>query len=156
MNIGEAAKAADVSAKMIRYYESTGLIPAARRTEAGYRVYSDADVHTLRFIKRARRLGFPLERIAELLDLWRDQDRESAAVKRVANRHIEALEHKIAELQGMADTLRHLARHCHGDARPDCPILDDLSEHHRPTKRVEHRERDDRRGPQLRTSLRPT
>ena len=130
MNIGEAARAADVSAKMIRYYESVGLIPAAARTEAGYRVYSPADVHTLRFIKRARNLGFSLEQTADLLDLWRDQERASAGVKRVARGHIEELEKKIAELQGMVATLRHLARHCHGDERPDCPILDDLSEHH--------------------------
>ncbi len=130
MNIGEAARAADVSAKMIRYYESVGLIPAATRTEAGYRVYSDADVHTLRFIKRSRTLGFSLEQTADLLGLWRDHDRASAGVKRVARNHIAELEKKIAELQGMVATLRHLAHHCHGDERPDCPILDDLSNHH--------------------------
>jgi MerR family transcriptional regulator, copper efflux regulator len=130
MNIGEAARSADVSAKMIRYYESVGLIPAAVRTEAGYRVYTAADVHTLRFIKRARTLGFSLEQTADLIGLWRDQDRSSASVKRIARNHIAELEQKIAELQGMVATLRHLEHHCHGDERPDCPILDDLSDHH--------------------------
>lgn len=130
MNIGEAARAADVSAKIIRYYESIGLIPAALRTAAGYRVYSDTDVHTLRFIKRARNLGFSLEQTADLLGLWRNQDRTSAGVKQVARNHIAGLEKKIAELQSMVATLRHLEHHCHGDERPDCPILDDLSEHH--------------------------
>ena len=139
MNIGEAARAADVSAKMIRYYESVGLIPAAVRTEGGYRVYSQSDVHTLRFIKRARNLGFSLQQTADLLGLWRDQDRASAGVKRVARAHIEELEKKIAELQGMVATLHHLERHCHGDERPDCPILDDLSEHHpAPTVAARH------------------
>lgn len=146
MNIGEAARAADVSAKMIRYYESVGLIPAAVRTEAGYRVYTPADVHTLRFIKRARNLGFSLEQTADLLGLWRDQDRASAGVKRVARNHIVELEKKIAELQGMVATLRHLEHHCHGDDRPDCPILDDLSEHHEaPATAKGHRHRVDRR-----------
>ena len=127
MNIGQAAKAADVSAKMIRYYEAIDLIPAAGRTESGYRVYSTSDVHTLRFIKRARNLGFSLEQIAELLELWRNQKRASAGVKRIARSHIEELEGKIVELQSMVETLQHLVRHCHGDDRPDCPILDDLA-----------------------------
>jgi len=126
MNIGKAAAASGVSAKMIRYYESIDLLAAARRTEAGYRFYTDEDVHVLRFIRRARDLGFSLADIAELLALWRDQGRASADVKRIALGHVAALERKIAELQGMVDTLRTLAAHCHGDARPDCPILTDL------------------------------
>ena len=124
MNIGQAAEASGVSAKMIRYYESIGLIPKTVRTEAGYRVYSDKDVHTLRFIGRARNLGFSVEQIADLVSLWRDRDRASKDVKRVALEHVKALERKIAELQAMAGTLKHLARTCHGDGRPDCPIIE--------------------------------
>ena len=126
MNIGKAAAASGVSAKMIRYYESIGLLAAARRTDVGYRAYSDEDVLVLRFIRRARDLGFSLADIGELLALWQDQGRASADVKGIALAHVAALERKIAELQGMADTLRTLAEHCHGDARPDCPILTDL------------------------------
>jgi MerR family gold-responsive transcriptional activator of gol and ges genes len=126
MNIGKAAAASGVSAKMIRYYESIDLLAAARRTDAGYRAYTDEDVHVLRFIRRARDLGFSLADIGELLALWQDQGRASADVKRIALEHVIALERKIAELQGMASTLRTLAAHCHGDARPDCPILADL------------------------------
>jgi len=127
MNIGEAAKRSGVSAKMIRYYESIGLIAAPQRTQAQYRVYGDEDVHTLRFIWRARHLGFSLEESRALLALWRDKSRASADVKRLAMDHVRDLEAKAAELQGMADTLRHLAEHCHGDGRPDCPILSDLA-----------------------------
>ena len=127
MNIGQAAAASGVSAKMIRYYESIGLIGAAARTESGYRVYSEADVHTLRFIRRARDLGFSVEQMGELLALWRDRSRASAEVKRIALEHVGELEQKMRELAEMADTLRHLAEHCHGDHRPDCPILNDLS-----------------------------
>lgn len=127
MNIGEAATRSGVSAKMIRYYESIGLIEAPARTEAGYRVYSGDEVHTLRFVKRARTLGFSVEETRELLALWRDKSRASADVKRFAEGHIRDLETRIAELQGMAQTLRHLAHCCQGDHRPDCPILEDLA-----------------------------
>ena len=127
MNIGQAAKASGVSAKMIRYYESTGLIRQPDRSEAGYRHFSDADVHTLRFVRRARDLGFTVEQIAELLALWQDRSRKSGDVKKVAMRHVVALKRKIEELEGMAATLSKLASCCHGDERPDCPILEDLS-----------------------------
>jgi len=126
MNIGEAAKASGVSAKMIRYYESTGLIPAAGRTGSGYRVYSDTEVQMLRFIRRSRDLGFPVEKIAELLALWRDRSRHSADVKRLAQEQIDGLERKISEMQAMKLTLQHLADACCGDHRPECPILADL------------------------------
>jgi Cu(I)-responsive transcriptional regulator len=127
MNIGQAAAASGVSAKMIRYYESIGLIPKTVRTESGYRVYSDHDVHTLRFIRRARDLGFSVEQIADLVSLWQDRERASKDVKAIALEHVGLLERKIQELQAMASTLKHLARHCHGDARPHCPILEDLA-----------------------------
>jgi MerR family copper efflux transcriptional regulator len=130
MNIGEAAAASGVSAKMIRYYESIGLIANAVRTEAGYRVYSEGDVHTLRFIRRARELGFSIEQMRGLLTLWSDRSRASADVKRIALTHIAELEQKMRELEDMADTLRHLVQHCHGDGRPDCPIIDELSSGH--------------------------
>lgn len=128
LTIGDAAKAAGVSAKMIRYYESIGLISPAPRSAAGYRFYDDRDVQTLRFIRRARDLGFLVEDIARLLQLWRDGSRSSADVKRLAQEHIAALQAKIDALQSMRRTLEHLAGNCHGDARPDCPILDDLAE----------------------------
>jgi Cu(I)-responsive transcriptional regulator len=127
MNIGEAAEASGVSAKMIRYYESIGLITPPVRTQSGYRVYQDADLHMLRFVKRARTLGFSIEETAALLALWRDKERSSADVKALAMRHVRDLEAKIAELQQMVGTLRHLGRHCQGDGRPDCPILEDLA-----------------------------
>ena len=126
MNIGEAAKASGVSAKMIRYYESVGLVPAADRTTSGYRVYSATDVEMLRFIRRSRDLGFTVEKIEELLALWRDRSRHSADVKRIALEQIEGLERKILEMQSMMESLRHLADACCGDHRPDCPILADL------------------------------
>lgn len=126
MNIGQAAEASGISAKMIRYYESIGLIDAATRTESGYRIYGDKELHTLRFVRRARDLGFSVEQMHELLALWRDRDRASADVKRIALQHVEGLERKAAELQQMADTLRHLARHCKGNNRPDCPIIEEL------------------------------
>ncbi|MBL26118.1 MAG: Cu(I)-responsive transcriptional regulator [Rhodospirillaceae bacterium] len=127
MNIGEAAKASGVSAKMIRYYESVGVIPAAQRSESGYRRYDDAAIHTLRFVRRARDLGFSVEDITRLLALWRDRNRSSADVKALALAHIKTLQGKIAAMEDMVATLRHLAEHCHGDARPDCPILEDLA-----------------------------
>lgn len=130
MNIGQAAQASGVSAKMIRYYESSGLIPRADRKTSGYRDYSDSDVHVLRFIRRARDLGFAVAEIADLLDLWRDHSRQSADVKRIAHQHIEALQAKIRDLQEMADTLTDLVACCHGDERPDCPILAGLEAPH--------------------------
>ena len=126
MNIGQAAKASGVSAKMIRYYESTGLIRPPDRSEAGYRHFSDADVHALRFVRRARDLGFTVKQIAELLALWQDRSRQSADVKQIALEQIAGLEVRIREMQAMMDTLRHLADACCGDHRPDCPILADL------------------------------
>jgi MerR family transcriptional regulator, copper efflux regulator len=128
MNIGEAAKASGISTKMIRYYESTGLIPRAVRSGVGYRHYGENDVHTLRFIRRARDLGFTVEQIVDLLALWRDRARASADVKEIALGHVAGLEARIAELQAMARTLSHLAEHCQGDDRPECPILEDLAE----------------------------
>ncbi len=126
MNIGEAARASGVSAKMLRYYEETGLIPPAGRSASGYRTYGPRDVQTLRFIRRARDLGFPMERVAELLALWQDRSRASADVKRLAEAQVTALEVRIAEMQAMQATLRHLVHACAGDDRPDCPILSDL------------------------------
>jgi MerR family copper efflux transcriptional regulator len=127
LNIGEAAKASGVSSKMIRHYEAIGLIGAARRTEAGYRLYGQRDVQVLQFIHRARALGFSLEQIRELLALWQDKSRASADVRALARSHIGQLERKIAEMEAMKRTLAKLAASCHGDARPDCPILDDLA-----------------------------
>lgn len=123
MNIGQAAKACGVSAKMIRYYESVGLIPAASRTDSGYRAYGESDIHMLRFIHRARDLGFAVAEIHDLLGLWRDRSRKSADVKRVAQQHIDDLHRRIEDLRQMADTLQALTACCAGDDRPDCPIL---------------------------------
>lgn len=123
MNIGKAAKASGVSAKMIRYYEQTGLIPKADRTASGYRDYSDTDVHMLRFVRRARDLGFQVAEIGDLLGLWRDETRHSSEVKRLAQGHVADLEKKIAGLQDMANTLNVLIKSCRGDSRPQCPIL---------------------------------
>ena len=128
-NIGEAARASGVSAKMIRHYESIGLIGAARRTDAGYRVYTSQDVRVLQFVHRGRALGFSLDQIRDLLALWQDKDRASADVRALARTHIEELNRKIAEMEAMRRTLESLAASCHGDARSDCPILDDLAAH---------------------------
>jgi len=128
MNIGEASRASGVSAKMIRYYEQTGLIPPAARSESGYRVYGEADVHRLRFVRRARDLGFPVAEIGELLGLWNDRSRHSADVKRLAQAHITELEERIGRLRQMADTLQTLSDCCAGDERPDCPILAELGQ----------------------------
>jgi MerR family copper efflux transcriptional regulator len=125
-NIGIAAARSGVSAKMVRHYEALGLLPAVDRTEAGYRLYTDREVHTLRFIRRARDLGFSMAEIAELLRLWQDRARASASVRRIASRHVEELERKIAELTTMRRTLEQLVACCHGDGRPDCPILEEL------------------------------
>ncbi len=126
MNIGQAAQASGVSAKMVRHYEALGLLPGIARTEAGYRQYDASAVHALRFIRRARDLGFSTAEIAELLALWRNRQRSSAEVKRIALAHVDDLQRRIAEMQAMQRTLAELARCCHGDQRPDCPILDDL------------------------------
>lgn len=128
MDIGRASRASGVSVKMIRHYEAIGLLPKVARTFANYRVYAPNDVHVLRFIRRARDLGFSMDEIQELLGLWRNKSRSSAAVKKIAAKHIDDLKRKIAELQSMVHTLEHLTKHCHGDHRPECPILDDLAE----------------------------
>jgi len=128
MNIGQASRTSGVSSKMIRYYEQTGLIPKAARRDSGYRDYSDDDVHRLRFIRRARDLGFTVEQIGDLLDLWTDRERASADVKALALGHVEALRNKVAEIEGMIATLEGLAASCHGDNRPECPIIEGLAE----------------------------
>jgi Cu(I)-responsive transcriptional regulator len=125
--IGEAAKLSGISAKMIRHYDAIGLVRPSARSESGYRHYTENDIHTLNFVRRARHLGFSLDQTAKLLQLWRDRKRASAEVKALALRHIQELDDKIAELEDMRRTLDHLARHCHGDHRPDCPIIDDLA-----------------------------
>jgi MerR family copper efflux transcriptional regulator len=127
MNIGQAAEAAGVNAKMIRYYESIGLISAASRTGSGYRQYNEKDIRTLRFIRRSRDLGFSIERIKTLLSLWEDRGRKSADVKQLAGQYIAELDRDIEKLQSIRDQLRHLADCCHGDQRPDCPIIEDLA-----------------------------
>ena len=125
--IGQAAELTGVTPKMIRHYESLGLIPRANRTAGDYRVYSDTDMHSLRFIKRARGLGFSVKEIEGLLGLWRNQRRVSGEVKRLALKHIAELDQKIEELNSMRTTLANLASHCHGDNRPECPILEDFA-----------------------------
>lgn len=126
MNIGDLAKASGVNAKLIRHYESIGLIPKASRTTSGYRVYSENDIQFLRFIRRARGLGFSMKEIKKLLSLWRNRSRASRDVKALVQEHLRNLEAKIAELQEMTATLRSLSSCCHGDQRPDCPILENL------------------------------
>ncbi len=127
LTIGEAAKQSGVTSKMIRHYEAIGLIPKARRTEGDYRLYSIEDLHRLRFIRRARGLGFSIEEIEQLLGLWSNKRRASAKVKALALKHVADLDAKIAELNSIRSTLADLADHCHGDDRPECPILDDLA-----------------------------
>ncbi|RYZ75656.1 MAG: Cu(I)-responsive transcriptional regulator [Proteobacteria bacterium] len=127
MNIGEAANISGVNSKMIRHYESIGIIPKASRSGAGYRVYSEADVNVLAFVKRSRSLGFSMKEIKKLVGLWRNRSRASSEVKALAVTHIKEMETKIEELQAMVKTLKHLAKSCHGDNRPDCPIIDGLS-----------------------------
>jgi len=127
MNIGQAARASGVSAKMIRYYEQIGLVHPADRTDSNYRRFDTRNVNELRFIKRARSLGFSVEEIANLLLLWQDRGRPSREVKAIADSHVADLEARIAEMQAMADTLRHFSHCCAGDDRPDCPILADLA-----------------------------
>lgn len=127
MNIGEAAKISGVNAKLIRHYESIGIIPKASRSDAGYRTYSETDVHILSFVRRARTLGFSMKEIKKLVGLWRNKSRASSEVKAMAVKHVVEMEQKISELQEMVKTLKHLARNCHGDQRPDCPILNDLA-----------------------------
>ena len=127
LNVGAAAAQSGVSAKMVRHYESLGLLGKVARTDAGYRQYGEADVHTLRFIKRSRDLGFSMAEIAELLSLWHDRRRASAKVKKIAERHAQELAARIEALQSMQRTLEHLVHCCAGDERPECPILDDLA-----------------------------
>jgi MerR family copper efflux transcriptional regulator len=130
MNIGEAAAASGVSTKMIRYYEGIGLIKPVARTMAGYRVYADKDIHALRFIRRARDLGFTVEQMTELMALWNDRGRASSDVKRIALEHVKVLDQKRQEIEDMATALKHLASNCHGDGRPDCPIIEELAGAH--------------------------
>lgn len=127
MNIGEAAEASGVTAKMIRHYEQIGLIRAAGRTGSGYRIYGPKDLSTLSFIRRARDLGFSIAQIRDLLALWQDRARASGDVKRIASEHIAEMKEKMRLLEDMVHTLEHLSAHCHGDERPDCPILEQLA-----------------------------
>ena len=132
MNIGQVSKASGISAKMIRYYETIDLVPKAGRTEGGYRDYSPGDIHRLRFIRRARDLGFSFDQVRELLKLWTDKRRSSGNVKKVALEHIAELELRAAQLEDMIRTLKHLADACEGNHRPDCPIIDELESGHGP------------------------
>ncbi|MBU0588124.1 MAG: Cu(I)-responsive transcriptional regulator [Gammaproteobacteria bacterium] len=127
VNIGTAARLSAVSAKMVRHYEALGLLSRVARTDSGYRQYTQADVHTLRFIKRCRELGFSMAEISELVALWQNRRRTSASVKRIAQLHVDDLARRIAAMQAMQNTLQQLLHHCHGDERPDCPILEDLA-----------------------------
>jgi len=127
MNIGQAAKASGVNAKLIRHYESIGVIPKASRSESGYRSYTEQDVHILIFVRRARDLGFSMKEIKKLVGLWRNKSRASAEVKTLALHHIKTLDQKILQLEAMSKSLKQLARACHGDHRPDCPIIEELS-----------------------------
>lgn len=134
MNIGQASRASGVTTKMIRYYDEIGLVRPASRTDSNYREYEPRQINELRFIKRARSLGFSMEEITLLLSLWRDRSRPSREVKAIADKHLADLDARIAEMQAMADTLRHLSHCCAGDDRPDCPILQDLTEGSEPSE----------------------
>lgn len=125
--IGTAARLSSVSARMVRHYESLGLLARVGRTDSGYRQYSQADIRTLQFIKRGREMGFSMAEIAELVSLWHNRRRASASVKRIAQKHVQELDQRIQSMQAMQRTLTNLLDHCHGDERPDCPILDDLA-----------------------------
>lgn len=127
MNIGQASELSGIPSKTIRYYESIGLLPAPARTDSGYRDYSNPEIETMRFIQRSRHLGFSIKDVCELLDLWNDTNRTSAQVKSLTKRHVSQIEEKIKELEGMRKTLVTLSNKCHGDDRPDCPILEDLA-----------------------------
>ena len=128
VSISKAAQLAGISARMARHYEKLNLLPHVGRTDSGYRLYSESDVHTLRFIRRSRDLGFSMEEIQTLVNLWNDKQRASASVKEIAQKHIEALSERIAAMQAMQRSLQALVHSCHGDHRPDCPILDNLAE----------------------------
>ena len=141
LNIGQAARRSGVSAKMIRHYESQGLLKAVRRTDAGYRIYDASDVHSLQFVRRARGLGFSMKEIDQLLGLWQNRRRSSGDVRRIAQRHIVDLDHKIHELQTMRRTLEDLVHRCHGDHRPDCPILEDLAGHETSDTKIDAKSR---------------
>lgn len=134
MNIGQTSNASGVTTKMIRYYDEIDLVRPASRTGSNYREYGERQVNELRFIKRARSLGFSMEEITQLLSLWRDRDRPSREVKAIADRHVADLDARVAEMRAMADTLRHLSHCCAGDDRPDCPILADLTQGQSPTE----------------------
>lgn len=127
VNIGTASRLSGISPKMVRHYELLGLLPKVVRTDSGYRQYIESEVHTLRFIRRSRELGFSMEEIAELVGLWHNRRRASSSVKRVAQKHADELAQRIEAMQAMQRTLQHLIHCCHGDERPDCPILDDLA-----------------------------
>jgi len=128
MNIGEAAKASGINAKLIRHYESIGIIPKASRSDSGYRRYSENDVHILTFVRRSRSMGFSMKEIKKLVNLWRNRTRASSEVKKMTLTHLDNIERKISDLQAIRSTLLNLANHCHGDDRPACPILEDLSQ----------------------------
>lgn len=128
MNIGEAAKASGINAKLIRHYESIGIIPKAGRSDSGYRQYSETDVHILTFVRRSRSMGFSMKEIKKLVSLWRNRTRASSEVKKMTLTHLDNIERKISDLQAIRSTLLNLANHCHGDDRPTCPILEDLSQ----------------------------
>jgi len=145
MNIGEAAKACGVSAKMMRHYESVGLFPEAARSDSGYRQYTDKEVSTLRFIRQSRDLGFSINQIRELLELWQNRKRPSRQVKALAQAHIAELEEKLKELQTMKATLQHLVDCCHGDDRPDCPIIETLADETVPVAKSAKRDGHDKK-----------